>query len=71
MIIKYILLTTHFERLCYRSQRSLHLYDTETMQKIAEEDLGDSPSVLSLYYDECTSVLYATGKVGLSFIFVY
>lgn len=40
------------------------MYDTETMKKIAEEDLGDSPSVLSLYYDESTSVLYATGKVG-------
>eukprot|EP00111_Clytia_hemisphaerica_P015915 TCONS_00047027-protein len=44
------------------SNRFLHLYDSHTMEQLGEIEVDESPSVLSLYYDESSSVLFATGK---------
>ena len=50
----------------FREGRNLYLYDSESFKLIGSlDEIDNSPSVLSLFYDESSKVVFATGKVNV------
>lgn len=50
--------------LCDRSsKREVRVYDTETVQLLATQELDVSPAILDVHYDESTSLAFLAAKV--------